>query len=297
MKKELEVIINIGCPASGKSSWTKEFITKNTDYVRVSRDEFRYMLKNQGFCEPKIENMITELVNYTIIKSLSKKLNVIIDNTNLKLSVIKDFIKLIQPYANITYRVFDVPYKTLLERDSNREQSVGKNVIDKMWAQWETLKDSFDFQPVKRNTNNKRFYLKQNNDLEKAIIVDIDGTLALVNGRNTYDESLVEYDDVNEPVANLVNKYNGIKIIVSGRSEDCRKETENWLKTNNIEYDYLYMRSSNDYRKDKIVKKEIFENFIKDNFYVEYVLDDRDQVVELWRELGLLCLQVYYGYF
>lgn len=297
MKKELEVIIYIGCPASGKSTEADKFIRRNPDYVRVSRDQYRYMLKDQSVVDPKIESLINDLIEFAILKALSKKLNVIVDNTNLKAKTIRSIIKLVNSYANVSYRVFDIPYKTLLERDAKRERPAGQLTIDRMWKEWEILKDSFDFQPVMRNMNNKRFYLKQKEDLIKAIIIDIDGTLALINGRDPYDESLVEYDDVNEPVANIVKKYNGVKIIVSGRTEDCRTETENWLKMNNIEYDYLFMRASDDIRKDKLVKKEIFENYIKDKFYIEYVLDDRDQVVEQWRNLGLLCLQVYRGLF
>lgn len=74
MEKELEVIINIGVPASGKSSWTSEFISKNPGWVKVSRDDFRYMLKGVGFCEPKIEKMITHMHNQAILTALANKL-------------------------------------------------------------------------------------------------------------------------------------------------------------------------------------------------------------------------------
>src|ERR1035437_3843018 len=108
-EKKLEVVIYIGMPASGKSTTAKDFIRKNPDYVKVSRDDFRHMLKNQGVCEPKIESMINDLMDQTIIKSLSKKLNVIVDGTNLKEYKIRDIIKLVNPYANVSYRTFDFP--------------------------------------------------------------------------------------------------------------------------------------------------------------------------------------------
>ena len=58
------------------------------------------------------------------------------------------------------------------------------------------------------------------------------------------------------------------------------------------------MRKTDDFRQDSIVKKELFDQYIKDKYFVEYWLDDRDQVVKMVREeLGLLCLQVYYGNF
>jgi hypothetical protein len=58
------------------------------------------------------------------------------------------------------------------------------------------------------------------------------------------------------------------------------------------------MRKNNDQRKDSIIKFELFENHIKDKYYVELVVDDRQQVVDMWRrKLGLTCLQVDYGDF
>ena len=55
------------------------------------------------------------------------------------------------------------------------------------------------------------------------------------------------------------------------------------------------MRDRGDHRKDAIVKKEKYEQFIKDDYNVVCVFEDRDQCVDMWRELGLLCCQVYKG--
>ena len=80
--------------------------------------------------------------------------------------------------------------------------------------------------------------------------------------------------------------------------DKCRNQTEKWLKDNNIYYDDLFMRKTNDYRQDSVVKKELYERHIENKYYVEAWFDDRDQVVKMIREeLGLLCLQVYYGNF
>ena len=76
-----------------------------------------------------------------------------------------------------------------------------------------------------------------------------------------------------------------------------KKVTEDWLKKNGIEYDKLLMRVTDDVRKDSIIKKEIYENNIKGKYNVSLVLDDRNQVVEMWRDLGLTCFQVADGNF
>jgi hypothetical protein len=69
------------------------------------------------------------------------------------------------------------------------------------------------------------------------------------------------------------------------------------LEKHGIKAMALFMRKSGDYRKDSVVKKEIYERHIKEDFNVEFVLDDRDQVVKMWREQGLVCLQVAEGNF
>ena len=93
--KELEVLILIGISASGKSTWSKDFVKYNDGWCRLGRDDYRYMLKNQGFCEPKIEDLVSTLMNASILECLNKRLNVIVDNTNLKESYLNEFIKLV----------------------------------------------------------------------------------------------------------------------------------------------------------------------------------------------------------
>lgn len=134
----------------------------------------------------------------------------------------------------------------------------------------------------------------------KAIIVDIDGTLALKGDRSPFDWMRVGEDKVNEPIKWLVRSFKPtVAIIVfSGRDSVCRDITEKWLGENGIPYKDLFMRPEGDMRKDSIVKKELYDKYVKGNYEVAFVLDDRNQVVDMWRnELGLTCLQVAEGNF
>ena len=139
--------------------------------------------------------------------------------------------------------------------------------------------------------------------MQKAVIVDMDGTLALFGKENPYDRDMSK-DKLNYPVAVIVWMLNltdlaDVKIlIVSGRKNKYLKDTEKWLKKHKIIYKDIFMpRADNDNRKDVIIKTEIYEKHIKDKYEVLFVLDDRNQVVELWRGLGLVCLQVADGDF
>ena len=145
-----------------------------------------------------------------------------------------------------------------------------------------------------------------NPDLPDCIIVDIDGTLAHMNGRSPFDYSKVSTDVVDPQVAEIVRKYaqrdiqdlpDCYVVIVSGRDAVCMPETTTWLTEHNIPYDELHMRPEGDKRKDSIVKQEIYDKYIKDRYNVKFVLDDRNQVVDMWREIGLKVLQAAPGDF
>ena len=109
---------------------------------------------------------------------------------------------------------------------------------------------------------------------------------------------MCDKDLLNEPVASIVRKFLGkIQIIyASGREDFCREKTVNWIQDvvkldikNN--HDPLFMRKTGDHRRDVIIKKEIFDREIKGKYFIEFAIDDRNSVVELWRSLGLTCLQ------
>ena len=148
---------------------------------------------------------------------------------------------------------------------------------------------------------------------QRAVIVDIDGTLAVLH-RSPYDYWLSYTDTVNSAVALVVNSLPGdvAILITSGREEyrhpnrrkrqqrpacNVRILTETWLRDNGIRYDRLIMRRSRDERPDDIVKEELYREHIHPFYDVEFVLDDRNRVVDMWRRIGLRCFQVQPGDF
>lgn len=139
--------------------------------------------------------------------------------------------------------------------------------------------------------------------MQKIVIFDIDGTLAIRKDRSPFHWAKVGQDLPNQSICKILNLFNCCcssyeVILFSGRDEVCRKETITWLQNNGIHFKELYMRARGDIRKDSIVKKELFEKYIKDKYEVLAVFDDRNQVVDMWRnELELICLQVAEGDF
>jgi predicted kinase len=195
MEKILEVIINVGIPASGKSTQVKQFIKDHPDYVKISRDDFRYMLRDCGW-EPKIEKMITIMHNDAIIVALESGYSVIIDNTNVKLSSINEIVKVVNGKANIQFKLFDTPIETCLERDKNRERSVGEDVIKQMYNNLQILKKNFDFKPIKRTYGtqefNKDMHSLFNNEYKKMTGKSIDEQYKQASIDLVYDDLIAK---------------------------------------------------------------------------------------------------------
>ena len=135
--------------------------------------------------------------------------------------------------------------------------------------------------------------------LQKAIICDLDGTLSFANGRDWYDASTCDEDKLNEPVAKVVEwaEDNGYTIIfLSGRMAKYKEPTQRFLTKYGFNNYELAMRATDDNRKDSIVKRELYEEYVLGKYDVLFILDDRKQVVDMWRlAFGLTVFQVAEG--
>lgn len=142
-------------------------------------------------------------------------------------------------------------------------------------------------------------------------LVDIDGTVALrdearPNCRGPFDWDRVGEDVPNHPVIEVVRALaaagNGV-VYLSGRSDVCRRATQVWLAAHvGVPGEALLMRCEFDRRKDTVTKRELYDRHIRPQidrgaWRVVAVLDDRTQVVRMWRSLGLTVLQVADGNF
>ncbi len=137
---------------------------------------------------------------------------------------------------------------------------------------------------------------------EQTVIVDLDGTISQKGERGWYEYSKVSGDIPVERIIRLVRMLhlNGMNIIFcTGREETCMKQSVEWIRRhvfmNDVEPVEIYMRPTKDNRPDFVVKKEIYRNLIEPKHNVWFVLDDRNSVVKMWREIGLTCLQVEEG--
>lgn len=284
-----KVLFTQGLPSAGKSTWARAYCEKHTDWVRVCRDDLRNM--RGKYWLPKQENLITEMENYCIMVALNRGYNVIVDATHLnqkdvvrKTRVIKDHYRTRGINVEFEIKSFDLSIEKCIERDLKRVNSVGEKVIRKFYDLY---------------LRQEKLKVKQDESLSRVILIDLDGTIALHNGRSPYEYEKCDTDLPNFPVIKVIENYLsygcGDIIFMSGREDSCKEKTLQWIQDNiqimpgEIQ---LYMRKTGDRRKDAIIKRELFEKHIKNNYYIDFVIDDRPQVIRMWKDLGLFVFNV-----
>ena len=154
------------------------------------------------------------------------------------------------------------------------------------------------------------------------IICDVDGTLMNVEKRVEYAKKhkkdtdrvmywdiflnpmvMLEFDTPNKDVVGVIKSLyhsdweNYNLIITSARNERHRDVTMKQLELARVDYDAMYLRDDGDMRPDDIVKEELLGKIRTDGYNPTIAFDDRNQVVNKWRELGINCYQVRSGDF
>lgn len=130
--------------------------------------------------------------------------------------------------------------------------------------------------------------------MKTSIIVDIDGTLADNKRRSPYDMSKIKDDPIIPATQAIVNRAyeNVIVILMSGRPETARNDTEIRLHQHGIPYHFFYMRGEDDDRPDTEVKLALYKEHIQWKYNVLFALDDRTRIVDQRRDIGIYTLDV-----
>lgn len=142
---------------------------------------------------------------------------------------------------------------------------------------------------------------------QNIIIVDLDGTIALIDHRRHFVEgkhknwdafhAACDDDKPNHALITVLQSLyedGHIINIFSGRDDSVRKKTRKWLRENLVPFDSLLMRVTGDHTPDNELKKQWLYLKSPEEFKdkVLLVFDDRQGVVNMWRDEGLICFQV-----
>jgi predicted kinase len=324
------MIIMRGLPGCGKSRKAAELIKKEPGrFVRINRDDLRSMVVGPGNNpyggnRNEREDLVRNFKNELARQAIREGFDVIFDDTHLVPQTVKKLHELAMSIGDIKVieMAINESVETCIARDAGREgfAKVGEKVIKDMARgagldKGRKLNDKESYYPPRwapGGSGDNGMVYQEDPNLLTTIDCDLDGTTSLLNGRSPYDATNCDKDPPNRPVVECIKamyaylcsvapkgRAKDVKILfTSGREEKYRAPTETFLAEHlpGIPYE-LHMRKTGDMRKDAIIKREMFDNEIKGKWNILFVLDDRNQVVDNWREMGLHCFQVAPGNF
>lgn len=293
------IILVRGIQASGKSEFAKKWAaTDPENRVRVNRDDIRQMVTGtpKTLLSHDLESFVTRIEKSVALTALRAGKDVVIDAMNLRSRYVRAWLGLGYP---VEFVDFPVSLDLALARNDARGGKVPEEVIRATYERL-TNKGKLPDPPTADEPPAPVAQYVPDESLSRAIIVDLDGTLAhMGDRRGPYDWHKVGGDEVDRAVRTLVNEMGKTHrvIVMSGREDVCRSETLRWLRDHEIEWHHLFMRAAGDRRPDTVVKTELFDRHVRDNFNVAFAVDDRNAVVAGWRAMGIKTLQAQEGAF
>lgn len=304
-----KLTITRGLPGSGKTTHAEQWVAENPGQrVRINRDALRAMLHvDQRNSIHITEQAITKTSHDLARTYLRAGLDVIVDDTNLRQRHAREWATLAKT-VGAEFAVEDftqVPLETVLQQNQQRpaDKIVPQDVIRNMHLKFLNGRalphPEADLPPVEAWEP-----WEPSPGLESVYLVDLDGTIALCGDRDIYDGAKAGLDTVNEPVASVVKLLAaaGHRIVfMTGRDSRYWSVSLSWLAAHRfigrgIRAE-LHMRPEGDKRKDSVVKHELFNEHVRGKYNVAGVFDDRKQVVDMWRAIGLTVFQVAEGNF
>lgn len=288
-----------GPPCSGKSTWTEEYKkTVDPDVVVGNRDSIRYEI-GKGKYDQEHEAEVTRIEVARIEEGMKNGKTIILDDTNLNPKYNGEWIKLAEKYGyEVEKKEFYIPFKEAMRRSKARKEAGGlyipKDVMINFYKRY--YKDEFE----KELTDSRIFNTKEwDSELPICIICDLDGTLAMHTGRTPFEWDRLNEDKIDKRLSLLLHTYdevyNATIIFLTGRPNNVRKQTEEWLNEHYGTNYVLIMRDAKDFSHGQDTKKKLYEDYILDKYNVLCVFEDSNKCVDMWREQGLLTLQVQNG--
>ena len=285
----LKIILTVGASCSGKTTWVESFVRNRDDWLNINRDDIRFSKFCNGIKDWSLYNFsksnetaVSKVVADLTSWAVEVKKNIIISDTNLNQKT-RDNWKQWALANNYEYeeKPFPCDWYTLMKRHSFRANSIPLNEVRRQYM------DMLAYLGIKK--------YQPNEALHKAAIVDVDGTVAYMgNHRGPFEWDKVSQDLPRKEIIYMVRGLyeSGYRIIfLSGRDGICYNDTHKWLKRH-VGFPFeLHMRPEKDFRKDFVVKEELFWP-LTEKWNICLAIDDRPQVLRLWEELGIPTVNV-----
>ena len=297
-----KLIICRGIQGSGKSTFAKEWVKEDPKTrIRFNWDDMRNMMGEYWVPERENTGIMKTLRTSFLNEMMQKGWDIVIDNMNLNPKdwefyegVVKSFN---ENYSDIKYEIeykdFFIPVEECIRRDAMRPNPIGEQIIRATWKRYRHF-------IICKEIEDKFYKIKTyNKDKKDCIIVDMDSTLCVnLTRRPFYTDDWADKCLYDSPLIGPISIVRAQKmtgtcdvIILTGRREEGRAQTEEWLKTYNVPYDRPFMRGESDFTKSDTFKEKILETFILPKYNVLFAIDDDNKCVKMFRRNGIICLQ------
>lgn len=132
------IILLIGPPGSGKSTYAQKYIKKYSNTIHLSSDKIREELWGNEATQGD-NNEVFSLMQSRAIEALNNGQSVVYDSTNMTRKDRSYIISICPKFAKIEAHIIWAPIETCIERDATRERTVGKEVIDRMLKRFQAV--------------------------------------------------------------------------------------------------------------------------------------------------------------
>jgi len=293
----MRLILMVGPPGSGKSTFARNRIYNDGDHGAATT----YINQDSQGAD-HMDLFFNAVMNGN---------DIIVDRMNFNKQQRDRYIsyaRLKQPQCEVEIIVLHENYETCLERVRNRfgkhetinEEKSARGALQTFFTKYE--------RPTAEEADILTF-IYPDGPKPKVIVCDLDGTLCDVEHRRHHVRPTEEGakknwkaffdgipdDPINQWCADIIRNFEQIgaanTVFCSGRDDNQRKMTVEWLTKHGFDTQPLYMRNRHDSRQDSIVKENILDFELLTRYEPYFMIDDRKQVVEMWRRRGFVCLQ------
>lgn len=307
MTNEQEFILTRGVPASGKSTWAKQWVVAAPNRVRINRDDIREELfgkEYHGNQTGKAEIRVTEHEYERIQRALRENKSVVSDNMHMNPRFLKAYHNMAKEAGlKLQHRDFPISKEEAFRRNAARERVVPEHVIEKIYEEHVGPNGEFhyfdgDYTP--------REFVAPEKPGQMALGFDLDGSLDDTRGITHYVKRPKHRDfdmfhrsslftPANPEVLQILRdaQERGFAVLITtARSEKYREVSEVWLNKIGVRPDNMFMRENDDNRPDFEVKHDMYNQKIKPHYDLVRMIDDNTQAIDAWKKNGIAVTEV-----